>query len=167
MSVELEQLEPLVVACIRHRGAHDPAHTGSTWEDLILWASPRRLLGRRSDIRGVGMLWDDPRQWMPEDRRYDVGIPIDPEDSADVDMPAFVSVTMPGSYLKVSHQGAYDLIPSAITKTLEVTMSIEEYELVAAPILELYRNSPAEVSESDLLTDIYVPVAQLPSRSYF
>lgn len=159
--VEFEHLDPIVIASIRHEGKHDPSETSSTWEDLILWASPRRLLGRRFDVRGVGLLWDDPRQWPPELRRYDVGVPIDPEDSPDVDEPAFLNLTMPGEYLRATHEGPYDDVMRTYDHVLTVELRLKEYELVSAPIIELYRNSPAEVSEDQLLTDIYFPVVKL------
>lgn len=161
MSVQFEAVEAIVVATMRHAGKHVPADTSATWEDLILWASPRRLLGRRFDVRGVGLLWDDPRQHPPEARRYDVGIPIDKEDAVDVDAPAFVTVTMPGEYLKVTHEGDYSDIGRAYEQALDVQMKIESLELVAAPILELYRNSPQEVDIDALRTDVYFPVIRL------
>jgi DNA gyrase inhibitor GyrI len=155
------QLDPIVVASMRHRGMHDPQSTSGTWEELILWASPRRLLGRRMDVRGIGMLWDDPRQWPADQRRYDVGIPIDPEDSGDIEEPAFLNLVQPGRYLKAVHQGSYDTIMRTYETVLEVTLRIHEYELVSAPIIELYRNSPSEIAEEELVTDIYFPVIQL------
>src|SRR5689334_18642 len=143
--MELEYLDAIIVAALRHHGAHTPDETASSWEDLILWASPRRLLGRRFDVRGVGILWDDPRQFLPEDRRYDVAIPIDAEDSSEVEEPTFLLVLNPGEYLKVTHEGAYDEISRTYDQAFDVTMKIENLELTAAPIIELYRNSPSEV----------------------
>lgn len=156
-----EDLDPIIIAAIRHRGPHDPRHTDAAWEELIVWASPRRLLGRRFDVRGVGLLWDDPRIFPPDQRRYDVGIPIDPEDAPDVERPAFVTVTSPGEYLKATHKGPYDTISRTYDDVLGNTLRYERMEMVAAPMIELYRNSPAEVAEEDLTTDIYIPVIQL------
>ena len=160
-SAQYEQLSPIIVASMRHHGKHTPDEVGSTWEDLILWASPRRLLGRNMDIRGVGLLWDDPRVWPPEMRRYDVGIPIDAEDSPEVDEPAFINLTMPGKYLKATHEGPYDGVMKTYDDILSMTLKFEGLELVSAPIIELYRNSPQEVHEDELRTDIYFPVTRL------
>ena len=156
-----EELDPIVIATIRHAGSHDPRFTDDAWDQLILWASPRRLLGRRSDVRGVGLLWDDPRLFPVEDRRYDVGVPVDAEDAAVVEAPAFITVTSPGKYLKATHHGGYETIGRTYDDVLGNTMRYEGLELVAAPMIELYRNSPAEVSEDDLVTDIYLPVVKL------
>lgn len=161
MSVSYQHLAPIIVATMRHRGPHVPASTNTTWEELILWASPRRLLGRRPDLRGVGLLWDDPRQWAPDQRRYDVGVPIDAADSQLIEPPAFLTLTLPGTYGVVRHTGPYELIPEVIERTLGVDMPMTGNELVAAPILELYRNSPAEYAEADLVTDICIPVTKL------
>ncbi len=159
--VVLQYLQPIWVAALRHRGTHDPAKTDSTWQELIVWASPRRLLGRSLDARGIGLLWDDPRQFDPGDRRYDVGVPIDPEDARTVEAPGFVVVTAPGRYLKVTHHGAYDQILSTYEAVFDGPMRYDGWTLLAQPIIEIYRNSPSEVGEDDLETDIYIPAAKL------
>jgi len=48
-----------------------------------------------------------------------------------------------------------------IEHALTVDMTMTGHELVAAPILELYRNSPADFLESELVTDICIPVTKL------
>ena len=161
MAVSYQHLAPIIVASMRHRGPHVPAATNATWEELILWASPRRLLGRRPDLRGVGLLWDDPRQWPADQRRYDVGVPVDPIDSQIIEAPAFLTLTLPGTYGVVRHTGPYSEIPAVIEHALTVDMPMTGHELVAAPILELYRNSPADFLESELVTDICIPVTKL------
>jgi len=155
------ELQPLIVATIRHTGPHDPRSTDDAWDRLILWASPRRLLGRRTDIRGVGLLWDDPRIFESAARRYDVGVPIEAQDAPQVESPAFVTVTMPGRYLQATHVGPYSELRKTYDVVLGSTLRYAGLELVAAPIIELYRDSPAEVPEDDLHTDIMVPVVQL------
>lgn len=159
--MEFERIDMILIAALRHEGPHLPDHTDAAWEQLILWASPRRLLGRDMDIRGVGLLWDDPTRFAPEHRRYDVGIPIDVEDIGDVEEPSFVLVTMPGEYLKVRHAGPYGRLPDTYDQALGISLQAARLRLVAAPIIELYRNSPAEVEEDDLVTDLYFPVVQL------
>lgn len=156
--MQLEHLDSLLVAAFRHEGPHAPQLTGDTWERLILWASPRRLLGRSFDVRAVGLLWDDPRVIPPEYRRYDVAIPIDEEDASSVDLPAFALRTMPGEYLHVAHSGSYDTISETYDEALGINFRVDGCVLLAAPMLEVYRNSPSEVDEDELLTDIYIPV---------
>src|SRR6187549_4143204 len=85
--VALQYLQATWVAAMRHRGPHDPRVTDATWQELIVWASPRRLMGRNPDARGVGLCWDDPRRFEARERRYDVGVPITPEDVDQVTPP--------------------------------------------------------------------------------
>ncbi|MCB0878847.1 MAG: GyrI-like domain-containing protein [Thermoleophilia bacterium] len=158
--VELQYLQPIWVAAFRHRGPHDPVLTDETWGELIVWASPRRLLGRSMDARGIGLCWDDPRQHDARDRRYDVGVPIDPEDAAAVDAPGFVLVTAPGRYLRVTHRGAYERILSTYDEVFDGPMRYDGYTLLAQPIIEIYRDTPSEVDEDELRTDIYFPVVK-------
>lgn len=159
--VALQYLHAIWVAAIRHRGPHDPAATDSSWQELIVWASPRRLLGRSMDARGVGLLWDDPRHFEPRDRRYDVGVPIDPQDAENVTPPGFVLVTAPGRYLAATHVGTYDRILDTYEKVIDGPLRYDGWTLLAQPIIEVYRNSPSEVDEDDLRTDVYFPVAKL------
>jgi DNA gyrase inhibitor GyrI len=159
--VALQYLNAMRVAAFRHAGLHDPRLTDATWQQLIVWASPRRLLGRTPEARGIGLLWDDPRQFGPRDRRYDVGVPIDEADVDSIEAPGFVVVTAPGRYLKVTHEAGYDSILSTYDEVIEGPLRYDGWTLLAQPIIEIYRNSPSEVSEGDLRTDIYFPVAKL------
>lgn len=155
-----EYLYSFVVAAIRHRGTHLPHLTDSTWEELILWASQRRLLGRDPLIRGVGLLWDDPTRTHPDVRRYDCAIPIDAEDADLVDTPVIVLRTLPFEYLVVRHHGPYDEMMRTYDDTLGRQLAFAGLAMVSAPIIEIYRNSPAEVESGDLVTDIHIPVVQ-------
>jgi AraC family transcriptional regulator len=159
--VALQYLHAIWVAAIRHKGPHDPSETDASWGELIVWASPRRLLGRSTDARGVGLLWDDPRHFEPKDRRYDVGVPIDPQDVENITEPGFVLVTAPGRYLATTHHGAYEKILDTYEHVIGGPLRYDGWTLLAQPIIEVYRNSPSEVDEEDLRTDIYFPVAKL------
>lgn len=159
--VALQYLNAIWVAAIRHRGQHDPGTTDATWQELIVWASPQRLLGRSLDMRGIGLLWDDPRQVNPRDRRYDVGVPIDPQDAEQVTSPGFVLVTAPGRYLMATHQGDYERMLDTYEQVVNGPLRYDGWTLLAQPIIEVYRNSPSEVGEDDLRTDIYFPVVKL------
>ncbi len=152
------ELDAMVIAAMRHQGRHMPHLTDATWEKFIVWASPKRLLGRRDDVRGVGLVWDDPRTFPPQDRRYDVGVPILPEDVEKIEPPVFLLVTLPGEYLKVTHEGPYDQVPATYDEAMDVVMPQHGLDMLAAPIIEVYRNSPAEVLDEELRTDIYIPV---------
>lgn len=153
-----EFLYSFVIASIRHRGQHLPRLTDSTWEELILWASRRRLLGRDPLVRGVGVLWDDPTDVPPDARRYDCAIPIDLEDVDQVESPVRVQRTLPYEYLVVRHTGPYDEIPHTYEQALGRTLAFANMAVASAPILELYRNSPAEVAPDELVTDLHIPV---------
>lgn len=159
--VALQYLKAMRVAVFRHRGPHEPRLTDSTWNDLILWAAPRRLLGRDPEVRGVGLLWDDPRVIHARERRYDVGVPILFEDEERVEAPGFVVVTAPGRYLKATHHGSYDRLLDTYDEVESGPLRYDGWTLLAQPIIEIYRNSPSEVSEDDLITDLYFPVAKV------
>ena len=158
MEPEFEDLDAMIIAAMRHAGKHLPTTTDSTWEKFIVWASPKRVLGRRDDVRGVGILWDDPRLFSPDQRRYDVAVPILAEDVEKIEPPVFLLVTMPGTYMKFRHMGPYSDISESYDKAMNDVMGMNGLDLLAAPMLEMYRNSPTEVPEDELVTDIYFPV---------
>ena len=153
-----EFLNAIWVAAQRHAGPHDYRQTDQAWQDLIVWASPKGLLGRSMEMRGIGLLWDDPARHPAERRRYDVGIPIDPDDEELVDEPSFVHVTAPGRYIRVRHTGPYDTILDTYDKAQVEHFRYGDWVIPAQPIIEIYRDSPAETDEDDLRTDIYFPV---------
>jgi AraC family transcriptional regulator len=160
--VALQYLNSLRIAAIRHRGVHDPRLTDATWQELIVWASPRGLMGRQPDVRGVGLLWDDPRTVEPRDRRYDVGVPINPADDDAVDGLGFVLVTVPGRYLRAVHIGPYEQMMSTYEEVMNGPLRYDGWQLLAQPIVEVYRDSPSEVPMDELHTDIYFPVIKAP-----
>ena len=75
--------------------------------------------------------------------------------------PGFVIVTTPGRYLCATHMGSYDRITETYDFVMQGPMVHDGWTLLAQPIIELYRNSPSEVGEDELKTDIYFPVAKL------
>lgn len=156
--VALQYLNSLRIAAIRHRGSHDPRLTDPTWQELIVWASPRGLMGRHPEVRGVGLLWDDPRSVEGRDRRYDVGVPIAPDDDDSVDGLGRVLVTAPGRYLRAVHIGPYERLMETYNEVLDGPLRYDGWQLLAQPIVEVYRDSPSEVPEDELHTDIYFPV---------
>ena len=46
-------------------------------------------------------------------------------------------------------------------EVLQGPLRYDGWTLLAQPIVEVYRNSPSEVPEDELHTDIYFPVAKL------
>jgi effector-binding domain-containing protein len=75
--------------------------------------------------------------------------------------PGFVLVTAPGRYLTATHQGKYDKLLDTYERVIDGPLRYDGWTLLAQPIIEVYRNSPSEVDEEDLRTDIYFPVAKL------
>jgi predicted transcriptional regulator YdeE len=68
--------------------------------------------------------------------------------------------TIAAPYLLFEHTGPYDDLPAFYERILGMQMTFTGMALAAAPIIEVYRNSPAEVAAEDLKCDIYVPVVK-------
>jgi AraC family transcriptional regulator len=101
--------------------------------------------------------YTSPAEVAPEDMQYELGVPFigEASESGKVkikNMPA-------QQVLSTIHKGPYN----EVGLVYEVMMNkvIEDgYQMTGAP-LEIYFNSPMEVPESELLTEVQFPVVQM------
>ena len=63
--------------------------------------------------------------------------------------------------LAATHVGSYESLMSTYEQVIDGPLRYDGWTLLAQPIIEIYRDSPAEVGEDDLRTDLYFPVAKL------
>jgi AraC family transcriptional regulator len=69
--------------------------------------------------------------------------------------------TIPGGRFAVTtHPGSYETLGETYTRFCGEWLPQSGLELLAAPALEFYRNSPQETPPEELLTDIYMPLAR-------
>lgn len=153
LAARIEKLPQMRVAFVRHTGPYE--ETDEAFERLMIWARRLGLLNSSAVVFGIA--YDDPNVTAPAKLRYDAAlvIPNDLEVGGDVGS----QTTKSGSYAVTTHHGPYETLADTYARLCGEWLPSSGRELLAAPALEFYRNSPEETPPRDLLTDIYMPLA--------
>lgn len=101
--------------------------------------------------------YTSPAEVAPEDMQYEMGVP-------------FIGIASESGKVKIKELPAQDVIYTIyegpynkVGQVYEILMNkiIEEgYQMVGVPV-EIYLNSPMEVSEDELLTEVQFPVIKM------
>jgi AraC family transcriptional regulator len=149
MNVTIKQLEPMLVAFMRHVGPYN--EVGKTWEEFMMLLGKEGLLG--GDARFVGICHDDPAVTPPNRIRYDACVTVDehfrPAGEIGVQ-------TIPGGdYAVMTHFGPYEKLGESYAKLLGQWLPRSGRSLRTTPCFEEYLNSPESTAPEDLVTDLY------------
>ena len=153
MEVRLEQMPALRVAFIRYVGPFETV--GVAWGRLTMWAGPRGLIGPATRFLCVWL--DDPEVTAPEKLRGDVCVTVSeavpPEGEIGVrELPG-------GEYAVATHRGPYGLLGETYARLCGQWAPAAGRELRDAPAFEVYLNDPRATPETELLTEVYLPLA--------
>ena len=69
-----------------------------------------------------------------------------------------VGWTRPGLYATTTHKGSYSSLPKAYAHILDAFIPDSPYEYTGEPTLEIYLNDSSKVAETELLTEVAIPV---------
>jgi AraC family transcriptional regulator len=152
MEVRTETLPPSRVAFMRHVGPYE--QVGETCCRLGTWAGPRGLLG--PGTRFMVIYHDDPNVTSPDRLRSDAAITVDerftPEGEVGVEeIPG-------GEYAVTTYRGPYEGIGPAWGRFCGEWLPQSGRELRAAPMFDVYLNTPQTTAPEDLLTELYLPL---------
>lgn len=142
----------LHLAALSHRG--DYADINVTFQKL---GSILNAGGHWPDTRGMaGVYYDDPSTTNPEDLRSHAGAVWAGGDVPD----GLENVTMKGGNFSVLHlKGPYSGLAAAYQYLYGPWIAENQAALRDAPAFEIYLNDPTTTAPADLLTDIYMPLA--------
>jgi effector-binding domain-containing protein len=152
MEIKVKQTKEKHVAYIFYRGPVDDM--GDLIGELVGWVN-------ENDVKMCGppysMYYTSPEEVAPNDMQYEMGIPFSGEtfESEKVkikDIPA-------QEVLYTLHKGPYNEI-GLVYESLMNKIIEDGYQMVGAPI-EIYFNSPLEVSEDELLTEVQFPIVKV------
>lgn len=153
LQTSIQTLAPLRVAAIRQLGPY--AACGSAWDKLLGIMGPEGHLGPGTQMIGIG--YDDPDHTPPEQIRYDAAVTVDE------DFQAFGELTIReipgGRYAVTTHEGPHDQLKQTYRELFGNWVPQSGHELADAPCFEVYLNDPGSTDPADLLTDIYLPLA--------
>jgi AraC family transcriptional regulator len=154
MQVEIVDFEETKVAALEHRG--DPELLNDSVQIFIKWRKESGLSPIVSS-NSYGLVYDDPNNSVPEKFRFDIcgSVKNDVPENAD----KIINKTIPGGKCAVlRHIGSHDLMPSKIYDLYGKWLPESKEELRDFPMFFHYVNLLPEVSESELITDIYLPL---------
>ena len=152
LAVRIEKLPEMRVAFVRHTGPYE--ETDEAFELLMTWARTRGLLDPPAVVFGIA--YDDPTVTPPARLRYDAAFVISKDLKVDGHVGA--QTIKSGSYAVATHRGPYETLADTYTRLCGEWLPSTGLELLSAPALEFYRNSPEDTPPGDLLTDICMPL---------
>lgn len=154
MEVNIVDFAGTPVALLEHRGA--PELVNDTVMSFIDWRKTTGLSPVKSS-RTFGFVYDDPEFVDPEKFRFDIcgevagDIPENPQGVKRGHIPE-------GRCAVVRHKGSLDLISEKIYHLYREWLPESGEELRDAPLFFHYLKLLPEVSENELVTDIYLPL---------
>ncbi|QMV04060.1 helix-turn-helix domain-containing protein [Devosia sp. D6-9] len=108
----------------------------------------------------IGLFFDDPDLGAEETLRSRACLPI--TGSLSIDPPLVETVLRGGPYAKLSYTGPYADMRGAYRWLLGVWLPASGQEPADAPIFEAYLNDPRHVPQTELRTDIHLPLKSAP-----
>lgn len=149
MEIEFKTVKEDQIASIYHMGPVE--EMGEIIGELTGWTMEKGI-----QIMGPPFVvyYTSPLEVPPDKMEYDVGIPIQGE--VKDDERAQIKVMPQHHVLSLIYQGPYYEIGPAYGRMMEY-IAREGFEMIGAP-RELYINSPLEVPESEILTEIQFPI---------
>jgi len=152
MEIKEKRIEDVKVAYIPYRGSYDkiPVLMG----EIVLW-----LMDKGLEMTGMvfGTYYNSPEDVSEEELQYEIGASF----AGDAEQEGKVGIKdIPGhTVLAAMHKGPYTEVGPVIHALVDYAVK-NGYDIVG-PITEVYLNSPMEVPESELLTEVRLPVIKI------
>ena len=149
MSIEIQEVEPLHLACLRHVGPYP--QIGETFGKLGPWVKQNQLPWNQF----VGIYYDDPGTVPGEQLRSDACIIVPPGTAASGEV---TTQTIPGGkYAVYTHIGSYAKMGDSWMKAME-EIHAQGLKIGSRPMYELYVDDCADTPEERLRTAIHIPI---------
>lgn len=155
MQVEISELPGFRVAGVRHVGPYN--RIGEAFGRLGAVAGP---VGLMAGGPMVGVYHDDPESTPEAELRSDAGVVV----STDAPIPPELEelVLPAGRYAMTVHRGPYTGLGDAWARFMGQWLPASGERVGEGVSFELYRNTPDQVGEDELMTELYVPLAAKP-----
>lgn len=149
MEVKSKKIESMQIAIISHVGPYGEVST--LYQEIMEWLKQKQL-----KIAGppLGWFYDNPEEVPAHKLRSDVGIPFEGEAKPEGNIK--IKKTSAQEVLYTVHKGPYIEVGSAYGALFQQARE-KGYISLGCP-MEIYLNDPAKVKESDLLTEVQLPI---------
>jgi AraC family transcriptional regulator len=154
MDVTIETLPARRLATVRHLGPYP--QIAEAFHRLGTIAAERGLYAH-ADPPMLALYHDDPETTPPAELRSDAALVVRdgvglPSDLSEATLPA-------GRYAKTSHRGAYSGLGDTWARLMGEWLPRSGFRVGAGPSYEVYVTDPRTTASEDLVTDLYVPLA--------
>ena len=149
MEVKLKKTKPMQVAVVSHVGPY--SESGKLYGEIAKWLGQKRL-----KITGppFGWFYDNPEEVPAHKLRSEVGFPFKGEAMPEGEIK--IKKIPAQEVLYTMHKGPYREVGPSYTALFQYAKE-KGYIPLGCPV-EIYLNDPAKVRESELLTEVQVPV---------
>jgi AraC family transcriptional regulator len=154
MDVTIETLPARRLATVRHLGPYP--QIAEAFHRLSAIAAEHSLYAH-VDRPMLALYHDDPETTRPAELRSDAALVV----RDGVELPTGLSeVTLPANrYAKASHRGAYSGLGDAWARLMGEWLPSSGFHVGHGPSYEVYITDPRTTATEDLVTDLYVPLA--------
>ncbi len=153
--VAIRSVEPMQVVAIDHVGSY--MQIGKAFDPLFGWCATKGVLGPQS--RMLGVFYDDPLSVPETELRSRACVAISGEVATE--LPVICAEIPGGRHAVLRFRGPYAAMRAAYQWLYGEWLSQSGEEPADAPVFEEYLNSPRDTAPNDLLTDIYLPLAEI------
>jgi AraC family transcriptional regulator len=161
INVEIVDFPAIDIAVYEHRNA--PYLLGDSIRKFITWRKQHKLSPKVS--RTFNLVYDDPATTKPEDYRFDLCAQLPSASSSDIEQsltnePAMRKLAIPaGKCAKVRHIGSDEQFGEIIGYLYGEWLANQEVSLRDFPLFFERVSFYPDVSEHEMVTDIYLPLA--------
>lgn len=152
LNPRIEAMTSMRIAYRRHTGPE--SQIDKTFRKFIEWCGDKGLLN--DTTKYIGVAHDELAGNGAGEIPYDVAITVGRDFRAQGDVE--VATLEAGEYAIVTYQGPYWGIDAAYTWIEESWLKELGRQRRLAPVFEVYLNDVSEVPESQLLTDVCIPL---------
>ena len=154
MQVKIIDFKETKVAALEHRG--DPDLLNHSIQHFIQWRKETGLSPVNTSL-SMSIVYDDPNNTEPNDFRLDICGSITPDVPPNT-LNIITKIIPSGRCAVVRHIGSHDLMQNKIIDLYGKWLPESKEELRDYPLFFNYLNLLPDVDESELLTDIYLPL---------
>lgn len=149
VEIKLQKTEPMQAAVVGHVGPY--SEVGKLYEEIAKW-----LIQKGLKIAGppFGWFYDSPAEVSAHKLRSEVGFPFKGEAKPEGNIK--IRKIPAQEVLYIIHKGPYREVGSAYTALFQHAQE-KGYIPLMCP-MEIYLNDPAMVQETELLTELQLPI---------
>ena len=154
MNIQEKAIDDERLAIINYKG--NVEDMGILLAKLMGWAEANEI-----QVTGppFAIYYTSPQNTAPEEMVYDMGIKVSEDTELSDEGEIRVVELLAHTALSIVHKGSYKDLANSYKEMVDYSIE-NNYDIIGSP-KEIYFNSPHEVQEEELLTEIQFPVIKM------